>query len=150
MKQLAELINELESFIPHRDKLDTAVSAGSIGWHIEHCLLTLDIVIEKMKQSIPGEFKPKFYLWKYVVLVTQKIPRGRVRAPKIVQPKNEQSKELLQEHVESVRSRIKILGSLEKNHHFPHPFLGQMNLKQGIKFLKIHTRHHLRIMKEIR
>src|SRR5215203_1290978 len=133
MIKLDKQINELESFIPFQEKTNPAISSGSIGWHIEHCLLTLDRVIEKLKQSNPTDYHPKFTLWKYIVLTTQKIPRGRVKAPKIVQPKNDHTTESLFHHIASTKLCLNALKSLEKNQHFQHPYFGQLNSKQALK-----------------
>ena len=149
MKKLAELIDELESFIKDQQKVNPAISAGSIGWHIEHCLLTIDIVIEALRQSVPEEYQPKFHLWKNIVMTSKIIPRGRAKAPRSVRPANDLSTESLFRHVVNCRGQLNVFKTLERNHHFLHPYFGQMNSNQAVKFLRIHTRHHLKIIKEI-
>lgn len=149
MKKLEELIDELELFIKDQEKLNPAISAGSAGWHIEHCLLTIDIVMEALRISVPAQYQPKFNLWKNVVMITTRIPRGRAKAPKSVRPKNDHTIESLKQHICNTKTQLGVLNSLEENHHFPHPYFGQMNSKQAVKFLRIHTLHHLKIIKEI-
>ena len=149
MKKLEELIDELESFIKDQEKVNPAISAGSTGWHIEHCLLTIDMVMEALRKSDPEQYQPKFNLWKNIVMISKRIPRGRAKAPKAVRPKNDHTIESLRQHISNTKTQLGIFDSLEKNHHFPHPYFGQMNLKQAVKFLRIHTCHHLKIMREI-
>lgn len=79
----------------------------------------------------------------------KKIPRGKAKAPKSVQPKSDYTLESLQEKLLKTRSKIAELQLLSKDHYFQHPGLGNMKLKQMIKFLEIHTRHHLKIIHDI-
>ena len=150
MKRLNALIDELADFIPDHEILNPAVSASSIGWHIEHSLLTLNLVVQKISESEPENYQPKFNFWKTIILVFKKLPRGKVKAPKMVRPNNEHTAESLKNHIAVTKENIKVFSNLKKNHFFIHPFLGAMNLKQTICFLGIHTRHHLGIMNEIR
>ena len=149
MKILAEQVKDLEKFIPEYHICQPAVSGGPVGWHIEHCLLTIDQIIEALKRSSPDQYRPKFNFWKNIVMVTQWIPRGKAKAPKSVRPANESSPELLKQHVDTCLCLLKNWESLQKNNHFPHPYFGSMNTKQAMKFLRIHTNHHLKIIREI-
>jgi hypothetical protein len=150
MEKLQVYISQLEKFISDQHIAALAVSSGNIGWHIEHCLLTLDIVAEKIKGSDPSTYKPKFHFWKTLILTFKKLPRGKVKAPKIVQPNNDHSEVSLQNHLAITRANISSLTMLGKNNYFIHPFLGPMNFKQTIRFLEIHTMHHIGIIKEIK
>lgn len=149
MKELNNLIDVLEARIHGQDILNTNVSTSSVGWHIEHCLLTIDIITETIRQSSTEKPKTKFNIWKHAILVFQKIPRKKVKAPKIVQPQIDINAESLQQHIGKTREAIRILPHLDPKQYFMHPFLGPMNRNQTIKFLKVHTRHHLGIMNEI-
>ena len=149
MKKLEELIDELELFIKDQEKLNPAISAGSAGWHIEHCLLTIDIVMEALRISVPAQYQPKFNLWKNIVMISKIIPRGRAKAPRSVRPTRSHSTESLLQHVVNCRKQLNVFETLNRNHHFPHPYFGQMNSNQAMKFLRIHTVHHLKIIKEI-
>ena len=149
MKKLDELIDDLESFIKYQEKSNPTISEGSIGWHIEHCLLTIDIVVAALRRSVPEQYQPRFNLWKNIIMISKRIPRGRAKAPKSVRPKNDHTMESLKQHISDTKTQIGVFDTLEKNHHFPHPYFGEMNSKQAMKFLRIHTRHHLKIMNEI-
>ena len=149
MKKLVELIDELESYLIDQEQSNPAISAGSVGWHIEHSLLTIDTVIEALRRSVPAQYQPRFNLWKNIVMVSKNIPRGKAKAPKSVRPKNDPTIESLKQHICNTKTQLDVFDSLEKNHHFPHPYFGQMNSSQAVKFLRIHTFHHLKIMREI-
>ena len=53
VKKLEALLNELENKIPDYEYGDPAISKGSVGWHIEHSLLTLNLVIDVLKKIKP-------------------------------------------------------------------------------------------------
>jgi hypothetical protein len=86
MQKLNTLLIKLESNIPHYEKLNTAVSAVAVGWHIEHTLLVTVNIIEALKKSNPKEYKWQFDIKRFFVFATGKIPRGKGKAPKSVLP----------------------------------------------------------------
>jgi hypothetical protein len=54
-----------------------------------------------------------------------------------------------QESLKNTYQAITYLKDCEENQYFMHPFFGQLNKKQTIKFLAIHTEHHLKIIRDI-
>ncbi len=148
MKKLIELVNELETYILQSDKVAPSISQSSIGWQIEHCLLTINLVTKALQQSNPTLYKSKFSLAKLIFFTTKTIPRGKAKAPKIVQPQQFTQQSLLA-NIATVNTSINILHSLPHNHFFAHPYFGNLQLHQAIKFLEIHTQHHLKIIKDI-
>lgn len=46
MQKLRKQLDELESYIPHLDVRNEAISASSVGWQMEHDLLVISSVIE--------------------------------------------------------------------------------------------------------
>jgi hypothetical protein len=79
----------------------------------------------------------------------KKIPRGKAKAPKVVQPKANLDNEGLLNHLSLTRNKIKTLETLSKDKYFNHPFFGDLKLGQSINFLEIHTKHHLNIIEDI-
>lgn len=149
MNRLNELVSELESKIPFCHTSNTKVSAGSVGWHTEHCLLTLNGVINTLKQSNPKDYKWTFNLIRIIVLTTKKIPRGRAKSPKIVRPDSSIDKTQLEIHLSKTRNTLKVLKLLSKDNYFEHPYFGNLKLQQTKNFLEIHTHHHLEIIRDI-
>ncbi len=133
MEKLKKLIQDLESKIPNQEMFNPTISKSSVGWHIEHTLLTMNLVIGALQKSNPENYKRTFNFYRILVFAMNKIPRGKAKAPKIVQPKEDFN-------IESLRSH--------KN-YFEHPYFGHLTLKPTIKFLKIHTNHHLQIINDI-
>jgi hypothetical protein len=149
MQELSKLINSLEEKIPTMDIENTNISKAKVGWHIQHSLLVINSIINGLKQSDPTSYSWKFNLNRTFIWTIGKIPRGKGKAPKVVQPQAEITKELLIENVEKAKSSVALLHSIQKNQYFLHPYFGHLNLKPTIKFLKIHTKHHLDIINDI-
>ena len=149
MKRISELLNQLESNIANSDTVNTDVSAASAAWHIEHCLLVLNGVIEATRNSSPADYKWKFNFTRLVVYTMNKFPRGKAKAPDRVRPVGVIDIERLRKSIEMVRPKIEILNTLKPNNFFLHPYFGKLNLKNTVKFLEIHTNHHLKIINDI-
>ncbi|MQP23520.1 DUF1569 domain-containing protein [Flavobacterium sp. LMO8] len=150
MQNLQNLISQLESKISQCETTNLAVSGGSVGWHIEHSLKTIDQIVTACKNSNPSDYQWHFNFKRFLIMsIAKKIPRGKARAPKIVRPEGDISTESLTLSLEKVKENLKNWGNLDKNANFPHPFFGILNKKETEKFLLLHTKHHLMIVNDI-
>jgi hypothetical protein len=149
MKELHLLINTLEEKTPMMQKENAQISTAHVGWHIQHSLLVINNVIKGLKQSDPKTYQWKFNLNKTLIFTLGKIPRGKGKAPKGVQPLEEITQSLLLESIAKAKVNIASLSNVHKNQYFLHPYFGHLNVKPTIKFLKIHTKHHLKIINDI-
>ncbi|WP_268846973.1 hypothetical protein [Flavobacterium aestivum] len=149
MEKLKKLIQDLESKIPNQEILNPAISKSSVGWHIEHSLLTIILIVGALQKSNPENYKWKFNFKRVLIFTINKIPRGRAKAPKVVQPKEDVNIESLRNHLEKGKAKLAELNSISDKNYFEHPYLGHLTLKPTIKFLEIHTNHHLQIINDI-
>ena len=149
MNPLHKILLQLENHIPNLEKTNSRVSNSTIGWQIDHCLLVINGVIGQVEISNPTEFKSKFNFNRLIVFTTGKIPRGKIRAPKMVTPISIATAEELKSNIEIAKNKVSKLNNLPKNSFFKHPFLSDLNVKQTEKFLAIHTKHHLKIIEDI-
>jgi hypothetical protein len=149
MMPIPALLNELESYIQHYEVSCPGVSKGSVGWHIDHTLLTMNLIIDMMSKSDPEAYRWKFNVMRTLVCTTGKIPRGKAKAPDVVQPKSLITPDSLQLQLGGARERLITLEKLHQNQYFIHPFFGDLNRKPTIRFLKIHTFHHVKIIRDI-
>jgi hypothetical protein len=149
MKNLDAILPELANYIADYNQFNHAISEASVGWHIEHSLLVIKQVTATVAQSEPKLYKSKFNLSRFFVFLLKTIPRGKAKAPKVVIPVDEITLETLQESLKNTYQAITYLKDCEANQYFMHPFFGQLNKKQTIKFLAIHTKHHLKIVRDI-
>lgn len=149
MQSLSALITALEQRIPQQKIANEKVSAASVGWHIEHTLLVLNGISKTIAASDPTAYKWSFNFGRMVVLFTNEIPRGRGKAPQRVQPNKPFDAETLKNRVASARESLKLLEGLDPKSNFEHPYFKQLNLKQTLQFIAIHTQHHLDIIDDI-
>ncbi|TXI67312.1 MAG: DUF1569 domain-containing protein [Flavobacterium sp.] len=150
MQELHKLLDKLQSDISSFDKVNLAISSGSVGWHIAHSLKTIDQIVMACKYSNPSEYQWHFNFKRFLILsVAKKIPRGKARAPKIVRPEGEINQEILALSLEKVKEHLQNWKGLDANVHFPHPYFGVLNKKETENFLVLHTKHHLMIIKDI-
>lgn len=149
MEKLKLLLEQLESKIENFELVNPAVSNSSIGWHIEHSFLVINVIIEGLKKSNPDDYKWKFNLKRLFVYTINKIPRGSGKAPKRVQPQNNFSQESLKNHFVITTEKLKELNDFNPDNYIEHPVFGKLNVKPTKKFLFIHTRHHIDIINDI-
>ena len=149
MKNIDAIVPELATFIADYEQPNKAISAASVGWHIEHSLLVIKQITATVAQSEPKLFKSKFNMSRFFVFLLNAIPRGKAKAPKVVIPTDNITAESLQESLKNTFQAITYLKECEEQQYFMHPFFGQLNKKQTIKFLARHTEHHLKIIRDI-
>ncbi|WP_293893521.1 DUF1569 domain-containing protein [Flavobacterium sp.] len=149
MKKLQLILDKLENQIPNYEKTNLAVSQSTIGWKIDHSLIVINAVVEELKNSNPANYKWKFNKTRLLIQIVNTIPRGRVKVPKAVKPVDVATFEELKTKLELARKNIINMGKLPTKSYFTHPFFGELKLKSAIWFLKLHTKHHLKIIEDI-
>lgn len=149
MDTLHKLLLQLQTYIPLYEKRNATISNSSIGWQIEHSLLTINLIVDALAASNTNEYKFKFKPMKYLIRLTGKIPRGKAKAPKRVQPQSEATADNLQKYINNAFQNIEKLSHLNSRHFFPHPYFGNLKLKEAKWFLNLHTKHHLAIIEDI-
>ncbi len=142
-------LSELESYLPQMEKTNPSVSKSTVGWQIDHSLRVLRGISWQLEESNPSEFKSKFSIPKYFILLTKTIPRGKARVPKNVQNDKEITIESIKDFLEKTKIQLTKINDLDKNSFFPHPIFGHMNKDEAIRFIEIHTEHHLKIIRDI-
>ncbi len=149
MKELNDLIRQIENNLPHWEKQNTAISQATIGWQLDHSLLVINGVMAQLAKSNPNDYKWRPNWKRTYIKLRNNIPRGKAKAPKKVRPAEIITFEGLQAKLMLAQKYIILLESLPKNSYFTHPYFGDLNLKAAIWFLKLHTRHHLKIVNDI-
>jgi hypothetical protein len=149
MSNLKTLVNQLESHIVDFEKTNVAISQSSVGWHIDHSLMVINGIIVQLKKSNPEQYKWRLNWNRIFIQSINKIPRGKAKAPKVVQPLEPSTADLLISKLEIAKNSLLDLETLNANSYFTHPYFGDLNLKKTIWFLNLHTNHHLKIIKDI-
>lgn len=150
MKSALEIrLKEIEQFIPDFKTQNDSVSSASVGWHLLHSLKVINMITEALQKSEHEPFKKQFNLLKLILFNWGKFPRG-ARAPKRVKPKMEEiHKPNIIEQLNASKTSIQLLEELPKHAFIEHPKFGKLNTQESIKFLCIHTKHHLKIVVDI-
>lgn len=149
MKNLDAILPDLATYFPDYNQSNAAISEANVGWHLEHCLLVIKQITATVAQSEPSLFKSKFNFPRFFVFLSNTIPRGKAQAPKVVIPSDEITLDTLQTSLANTYQAVAYLKDCQDKQYFMHPFFGQLNKKQTIQFLAIHTAHHLKIIRDI-
>ncbi len=149
MNKANNLLDQLEAQIVNFSRLDPSISEGNVGWHIVHSCLVIDSVIGSVLKSNPSIFKKKYSFKAFMVLLINQFPRGRAKAPSFTVPPNDQSTASILNHIKLTRTNLEALLKANKNQYFTHPIFGELNTKETIRFLYVHTYHHYKIIKDI-
>jgi len=148
-KTLIPFVKELESYIPVKDKRNAKVSTSDVAWQIDHSLKVINLVSDTLLNSNPDEHKSKFNKWRLLLFTIGYFPRGRVKAPKFVRPPEVISIEDLNSQIKLAYQNIENLKLAHKHAHFKHFIFGVLHKKRTIRFLQLHTNHHLKIIRDI-
>ena len=146
---MIKIIEELANYIPAAEKVNPKISDSNVAWQIDHSLKVIKASISMLKKSDSNKYKPKFSVIKSVVFFTGIIPRGKASAPKQVNYKGDISQESLKNLVEELKALATDVKKIDKNSFFSHPIFGDLNKKSTLKFIKVHSNHHLKIIKDL-
>ncbi|WP_299439804.1 DUF1569 domain-containing protein [uncultured Aquimarina sp.] len=140
---------DIAYLIQFRDRVNATVSKVPIAWHLDHSLKVINRIHDVLKSSDPTVYEKRFNLARSFSFLFGYIPRGRGQSPAAVLPPKEIKTEGILSQLEIARENLSDLENLNENVNFIHPVFGQLNKKQSKRFLEIHTKHHLKIIRDI-
>ena len=143
------LLKQLESHIKDYQKINPIISNENIGWHIAHSCMVINSITNAIINSNPANAKPGFSAAYYWVLYTNHIPRGKAKAPSIVIPNRDITQNQIEQELERAKNNIQLLSTIENQKYFTHPIFGDLNVTKTVKFFVVHTKHHLKIIRDI-
>lgn len=146
---LEKLLQKIESLLPKIDVTKEKVSKASVGWHLEHSLLILNGSLKGLTMTNPKDFNPKSSIKKFLFLNFGMIPRGKIKSPKQFIPLETPTKESIKKLLNLAKERLEAVKNLPEKSYITHPFLGDLDKKTTLKFLGLHTNHHLKIIDDI-
>ena len=85
-----------------------------------------------------------------ILLTVGFIPRGRAQSPEAARPRTEASREDLASYLEKCEADLETAEAVPESAWFLHPLLGYMKRDQALRFMRVHNRHHVAIVKDIR
>lgn len=141
--------SKIESYISHRDVLNPKVSKVDVAWHLDHMLKTVIVICKSLEASKPEEYKSNINFTRSIIYAWGDFPRGVAKSPRVVRPPDVILSKDIHLQIAAAKQGLKTIRDLDENAHFEHPYFSFINKKQSIRFLKIHTRHHLKIVRDI-
>lgn len=142
-------IEKLESLLSKGKSIDTTVSKVAVEWHLDHTLKTISVIYDSLESSKPENYKSEFDFMRTVVLFTGKIPRGVAQSPPSVRPPEVILNENVLKQIEEVKEKMNRVIKLSEDANFNHPRFGMLNRDETLRFLEVHTNHHLNIIEDI-
>lgn len=142
-------LDEVASYVEVRDSKNLEVSAAAVSWHIDHVFLVVNQIYKSVEQSEESNYKSEFNIKGAYVFTFNKMPRGKATAPESVRPKENVGIDTIQMHYDQALTTVEKFSDLPEKKHINHPVLGTMNRDETVKFLTIHTEHHLKIIRDI-
>ncbi len=155
-KQVAELI-ELAAQHPLHAAEAARVSRWAVGKQLEHLLLSDRLILDRFDRLTDGREGPApggLTILGRVILRAGFIPRGRGKAPKAVKPAGRDAADIeaglrrLAERLDDLTEQLPLLE--EADWRLPHPYFGALNIGEWMRFMDVHHRHHLKIVRDIR
>lgn len=150
IEKLKTRIKELEDNLNYINVENQSISQRGVDWHLDHSLKVIIGILKTLQLSNPKDYSYKFNYLRTFCLTFYYLPRGKAKAPKAVNNEGEIQINDIKKQIEISRSLLKNIESLNVNSYFKHPYFGLLNLKQSLKFIVIHTNHHLKIINEIK
>ena len=142
-------LEDLRSSVPNADLCVPAVSKWSIGMHVHHCCLAMIGICQSLVAATPPPPRSRFSMRTALVFLVGRIPRGRGRSPDIVVPRQDVSPAELLALLEESQRILAEVHHLDPETWFRHFAFGVLNRDKTIRFIRIHNRHHLRIISDI-
>jgi hypothetical protein len=146
---LSKQFRAIKGYIKDIEIEDLRISKGNVGWHIDHLLKVINNVSDALVKSNSNDYKKEFSGLRMITFAIGFFPRGKARSPKRVLPPEIILIEDLENQLELAIKNLDSIKNLEENQFFIHPLFKQLNKKQTTKFLKLHTNHHLKIVRDI-
>jgi len=146
---LEHQLQQVENYLPLFEKSNDEVSEAPVKWHLLHALKVINATYNEALSSKSANYnRASNFKWWYVSTFG-KIPRGTVRAPDTMNPSFDIKKTEIISELNIVKVNLKNWDSLQKNNFYDHAILLNLNKRKLKRFLKVHTKHHLKIIRDI-
>ena len=146
---LSDYLIDIENYMDLREEINTDVSKVDVAWHLDHSLKTINQIYLSMSASDPDKFDSSFSFLRTISLSFNFIPRGFAQSPASVLPPEIILEADLIRQLQSARDNAEKIMLLDRNSHFDHPYFGQLKRSHTMRFLQVHTHHHLKIINDI-
>lgn len=146
---LNNLLSQIEKTIPLKTKINITVSKADVGWQLDHSLKVINRVCAFLEKTKPSDYKKNFNMRRSILFPFGWFPRGKVKAPQVVVPPDLILEADLYAQLESAKTHIKKVASADEKAFFIHHIFGVLSKSQTLRFLEMHTKHHIKIVNDI-
>ena len=146
---LNKLLLQIEHHIPSKEAADGTISKSNVGWQLDHSLKVFNRVSTILEKTEPNKFKKDFNMPRSVLFRLGWLPRGRAKAPQQVVPPEIILEEDLISQLKTAKTHLENIKSVDDKAFFIHHIFGYLSKAKTIRFLEIHTKHHLKIVNDI-
>lgn len=146
---LENSLKRLESYIPNLEQRNPKISKVNVAWQLDHSLKVFNGVAIVLQESDPSLYLDNFSLMGKVLLYINFIPRGKAKVPKKLASPIIILKEDIYVQLTLAKKNLLVVQKADKNAYFKHPIFGNVNQERALRFLTVHTHHHLKIVKAI-
>jgi hypothetical protein len=142
-------VGELRAFLPRAGVRAPEVSKWTVGMHLHHSCLAMIGVCRSLIRSQPPAPPSRFSPIVSLIFLTGRIPRGRGRAPDAALPSETVTVPELEALLDECDRLLGEARAQPPDAWFEHFAFGSMNRDRTLRFLRIHNRHHARIVRDI-
>lgn len=146
------LKNEMQRILDYtlqKDCIAAGISSVTVGWHLDHILLTINQIYNVLEKSNPKDFVENPNLGKSMLFASGKMPRGKIKTSESLNPTEVVTLQRINRDYETAIGNILRFDSLHQKAHLNHFSLGALKRENAKRFLVIHTNHHLNIISDI-
>ena len=131
------------------DALSLSVSQVNVAWHIDHSLKVINFIYDALKSSDPAAYVGAANSLRTRVFESGKMRRGAGVAPPFLVPPATITLEALEDQLAEARGKLAHFEGLQAQAHFTHFAFGELDRTGALRFIEIHTLHHLAVIRDI-
>lgn len=146
---LNNLLSDIEKSIPFKNEKKLSVSNATVGWQLDHALKVINSVCSTLTKTDPKNYKRNFNITRMILFSLCYIPRGKAKSPKTVLPPSNISEVDLLTQLQEAKNHINNIHNIHEKAYFKHFIFGMLSKQKTMRFLEMHTKHHLKIVKDI-
>lgn len=117
--------------------------------HIHHCTLAMTGICRALAASSLPAPPAGLNIARTVVMISGRIPRGRAKSPQEAVPPDVVDEAELSSLLDESERLVGKTHTLEPDRWFRHFAFGVLRRDLSLKLIRIHNRHHLRIIRQI-
>ncbi len=153
-ERMSRVLEKPESVLAKR----TPVSGWTVSEQVEHVLLANRWALGSILSMLAGQgdfpTTGRLNLLGVALLRAGRIPRGRGEAPATAAPRDGTTAVDLRRYVAKHQDYLRTIKKSQGEVHalrtrFRHPFFGYLRATDGVRFVRVHTNHHLSIVTDI-